>query len=90
VARNVVFAAPFPAEVTHRFVRAARDLDDVRLLGLVHVPPGEAGLYHDVERISDPLDGRSTPEQAMCVTRSEFGGEPSRATTSSSRLYRPA
>ncbi|MEM1022179.1 MAG: ATP-grasp domain-containing protein [Myxococcota bacterium] len=56
MARNVVFAAPFPAEVTHRFVQAARDLENVRLLGLVHVAPETRGLYHDVERVSDPLD----------------------------------
>lgn len=57
MARNVVFAAPFPAEVTHRFVRAARDMDDVRLLGLVHAPPQTPDLYRDVEQVADPLDG---------------------------------
>ena len=55
--RNVVFVAPFPIETTMRFVRAASQLEDVRLLGLVNSPPeGEdARLYHDVVRVTDPL-----------------------------------
>lgn len=67
--RNVVFAAPFPAEVTHRFARAARDLDDVRLLGLVHVPPGEPGPYQDVERVSDPLDANALARGVEALAR---------------------
>lgn len=59
--RNVVFAAPFPAEVTHRFARAARSLPDVRLLGLVHTAPNE-GLYHDIATVSDPLSGPALAE----------------------------
>ncbi|MBX3199049.1 MAG: ATP-grasp domain-containing protein [Labilithrix sp.] len=56
--RNVVFVAPFPIETTMRFVRAASKLDDVRLLGVCHTPPeGEdARLYHDVVRVTKPLD----------------------------------
>ncbi|MEL6183703.1 MAG: ATP-grasp domain-containing protein [Myxococcota bacterium] len=56
--QNVVFAAPFPAEVTQRFARAARQLDGVRLLGLVHTAPQEP-LYHDVERVAEPLNPAS-------------------------------
>ena len=33
--RNVVFVAPFPTDITMRFVRAAARLPDVRLLGVV-------------------------------------------------------
>jgi formate-dependent phosphoribosylglycinamide formyltransferase (GAR transformylase) len=54
--RNVVFVAPFPSDVTMRFVRAVAALDDVRLLGVVHTPPhgDDAGLYHDVVRVTEP------------------------------------
>ncbi len=53
--RNVVFVAPFPAEVTMRFARAVARLPDVRLLGVVHTPPGgaDAGLYHDLVRVTE-------------------------------------
>ncbi|MBX3260653.1 MAG: ATP-grasp domain-containing protein [Labilithrix sp.] len=56
--RNVIFVAPFPVDTTMRFVRAASKLDDVRLLGVCHTPPeGEdARLYHDVVRVTKPLD----------------------------------
>ena len=37
--RNVIFAAPFPSDVTMRFVRAAARHPDVKLLGIVHTPP---------------------------------------------------
>jgi phosphoribosylaminoimidazole carboxylase (NCAIR synthetase) len=55
--RNVIFAAPFPTDITMRFVRAAARLPDVRLLGIVHTPPqGEdAAVYHDLVRVTDPL-----------------------------------
>jgi outer membrane beta-barrel protein len=55
--RNIVFVAPFPAEVTMRFVRAVAKLHDVRLLGVVHtLPPGdEARVYDDVVRIDAPV-----------------------------------
>ena len=55
--RNVVFCAPFPIETTMRFVRAASQLEDVRLLGIVTSPPerADARLYHDVVRVTDPL-----------------------------------
>src|SRR3954471_12379247 len=55
--RNVVFAAPFPTDITMRFVRAAAKLPDVRLLGIVHTPPSgaDAGVYHDLVRVTDPL-----------------------------------
>jgi phosphoribosylaminoimidazole carboxylase (NCAIR synthetase) len=56
--RNVIFVAPFPIETTMRFVRATARLEDVRLLGICHTPPeGEdARLFHDVARITKPLD----------------------------------
>src|SRR5947209_10670361 len=55
--RNVVFAAPFPTDITMRFVRAAARLPGVRLFGIVHTPPPpeDAGLYHDLVRVTDPL-----------------------------------
>ncbi len=54
--RNVIFVAPFPSDVTLRFVRAVSKLEDVRLLGVVHTPPeGEdAALFHDLVRITEP------------------------------------
>ena len=52
--RNVVFVAPFPTDITMRFVRAAARLPDVRLLGVVHTPPNEA-VYHDFVKVTDPL-----------------------------------
>ena len=55
--RNVVFVAPFPTDITMRFVRAAARLPDVRLLGVVHTPPPE-GTYHDFVRVTDPLNVR--------------------------------
>lgn len=52
--RNVVFVAPFPAEATMRFVHAVKKLDDVKLLGVVHTPPGVVGLYDDLVRVTEP------------------------------------
>jgi biotin carboxylase len=55
--RNVIFVAPFPSEVTMRFVRATAKLEDVRLLGVVHTMPDEgAALYHDAVRVTDPTN----------------------------------
>lgn len=64
VPRNIVFYAPFPAEVTQRFVRAVSKLHDVRLLGLVHTPPpgDDLRLYDDVVRLESPLDTRAIIE----------------------------
>lgn len=58
--RNVVFVAPFPTDITMRFVRAASRLPGVKLLGVVHTPPSgdDAGVYQDVVRITDPLSVR--------------------------------
>ena len=55
--RNVIFVAPFPSEVTMRFVRAAAQLEDVRLLGIVQTPPSGADerVYHDFVRVTEPL-----------------------------------
>src|SRR4051812_11928964 len=55
--RNVVFVAPFPTDITMRFVRAAARLPDVRLLGIVHTPPSgeDAAVYHDLVKVTDPL-----------------------------------
>ncbi|MEA2753206.1 MAG: hypothetical protein QOI41_7349, partial [Myxococcales bacterium] len=54
--RNVIFVAPFPSDVTMRFVRAVSKLDDVRLLGIVHTPPDgeDAALFHDLVRVTEP------------------------------------
>ncbi|MDX2010228.1 MAG: ATP-grasp domain-containing protein [Myxococcaceae bacterium] len=62
--RNIVFVAPFPAEVTQRFVRAVARLSDVRVLGVVHTPPpGDEGrVYDDVVRVERPLDTTSLIE----------------------------
>jgi len=56
--RNVIFAAPFPADITMRFVRAAARLDNIRLLGIVHTPPSgeDANIFHDYVRVTEPLD----------------------------------
>jgi len=56
--RNVIFAAPFPAETTMRFARALAGLADVRLLGLCQEAPrgGDADLFSDVVTVPDGLD----------------------------------
>ena len=70
--RNVVFVAPFPTDITMRFVRAAARLPDVRLLGVVHTPPDEAA-YHDFVKVTDPLatqdiiDATENPEITIAV-----------------------
>ncbi len=58
--RNVVFVAPFPTDITMRFVRACSRLPDVRLLGVVHTPPAgdDARVYDDLVRVTDPLSVR--------------------------------
>jgi D-alanine-D-alanine ligase-like ATP-grasp enzyme len=69
--RNVIFVAPFPIETTMRFVRATAKLEDVRLLGLVHTPPegADARVYHDVVRVTQPLDLRDVLEGVEVLTR---------------------
>jgi biotin carboxylase len=54
--RNIIFVAPFPAEITMRFARAVAKLDDVRLLGVVHTPPKgkDARLYADKVQVENP------------------------------------
>ncbi len=56
--RNVVMIAPFPVEHTMKFVRAASELDNVRLLGLVHTPPTgpDVNRYDDIVYMTNPLD----------------------------------
>jgi formate-dependent phosphoribosylglycinamide formyltransferase (GAR transformylase) len=57
MSRNIVFIAPFPADVTMRFVRAAKRLDNVKLLGVVHTPaPNAHEIYDDLVRIENPMD----------------------------------
>lgn len=58
MARNVVFVAPFPSDITMRFVRAAARLPGTKLLGVVHTPPGgaDANLYADKVRVENPLE----------------------------------
>jgi formate-dependent phosphoribosylglycinamide formyltransferase (GAR transformylase) len=64
VPRNIVFYAPFPADVTQRFVRAVSKLSDVRLLGVVHTPPSgdDLRVYDDLVRIENPLETKSIIE----------------------------
>ncbi len=76
--RNVIFVAPFPIETTMRFVRATSKLQDVRLLGLVHTPPDgqDAKLYHDIVRVTEPLDVRDVLDGVEVLRRRH--GEPYR------------
>ena len=69
--RNVVFVAPFPAEVTMRFVRAAARAPDVRLLGVGHTPPSgpDARLYDDFVRVTDPLSARDIIDATEVLRR---------------------
>lgn len=64
--RNLVFVAPFPSDVTMRFVRAAAKLDNIKLLGVVHSPPKgkDAKLYADKVHIQNPLN---TADIIACV-----------------------
>jgi len=57
MARNVVFVAPFPTDVTMRFARAARTLKDVNILGVVHTPgKGKDGrVFHDKAFVQDAM-----------------------------------
>ena len=52
----MIFVAPFPSDVTMRFVRAVAAIEGVRLLGVGHTPPpgDEASLFHDFVRITAP------------------------------------
>ena len=56
--RNVVFVAPFPTDITMRFVRAASRLPGIKLLGVVHTPPGgpDADVYADRVQVQNPLE----------------------------------
>lgn len=56
--RNVIFVSPFPTEASLRFIRAARKLDDIRYLGVVHTPPSgdDEGIFDDVVRVTEPLN----------------------------------
>ncbi|MEO6950472.1 MAG: ATP-grasp domain-containing protein [Polyangia bacterium] len=69
--RNVIFVAPFATDVTMRFVRAAAKIPGVRLLGIVHTPPGgkDARLYHDVVRVTDPLSAQDIADATRVLTR---------------------
>ena len=76
--RNVVFCAPFPVETTLRFARAAKKLEDVRLLGIVVNPPeGEdARLFDDVIRVTDALAVRDVMDGVEVLKRRH--GQPHR------------
>jgi formate-dependent phosphoribosylglycinamide formyltransferase (GAR transformylase) len=67
--RNVVFAAPFPAETTVRFARAAAGLSDVRMLGLFQEAPRGDGakVFEDVVTLADGLDPRQLTEGARLL-----------------------
>ncbi len=72
--RNVVFVAPFPTDVTMRFVRATSRLPDVRLLGVMHtLPTGEdLKLFDDIVRVTEPLHQKDTLE-GVEVLRRRYG-----------------
>ena len=57
MARNVVFVAPFPTDEVLRSAKAVGGLDDVRLLGIVHIPP-PFGTFADYVRVTDPYSVR--------------------------------
>jgi formate-dependent phosphoribosylglycinamide formyltransferase (GAR transformylase) len=69
--RYVVFVAPFPAEVTYRFLRAVARLRDVRVLGIVHTMPSgdDAKLFHDVVRVTDPLSRQDLHDATALLVR---------------------
>jgi predicted ATP-grasp superfamily ATP-dependent carboligase len=69
--RNVVFAAPFPTDVTLRFVRAAARHPDVKLLGIVHTPPSgpDASVYADYVRVTDPLSAQDLIDATEVLKR---------------------
>jgi D-alanine-D-alanine ligase-like ATP-grasp enzyme len=73
--RNVVFVAPFPTDITMRFVRAAARLPDVKLLGVVHTPPGEP-VYQDFVKVTDPLATQDIIDAVEILRRRH--GEPAR------------
>jgi biotin carboxylase len=58
MSRNIVFVAPFPTDVTYRFVRACRTLPDIKLLGVMHTPPKgkDAKLFDDKVRVENPMN----------------------------------
>ncbi len=60
MARNVIFVAPFPTDVTMRFARAAKTLKDVNLLGVVHTPAKgkDARLFRDKAFVADVTSSR--------------------------------
>ncbi|MFL5272139.1 MAG: acetyl-CoA carboxylase biotin carboxylase subunit family protein, partial [Anaeromyxobacteraceae bacterium] len=72
--RNVIFVAPFPSDVTMRFVRAASRHPDVRLLGIVHTPPSGAdeNVYQDLVRVTDPLSAKDILD-ATAVLKARHG-----------------
>ena len=76
--RNVVFVAPFPSDVTMRFVRAVAAIDDVRLLGVGHTPPPgeESSLFHDFVRVTEPTSQQDIEDGVEVLRRRH--GEPFR------------
>lgn len=69
--RNVIFVAPFPLETTYRFVRAAANLQGVRLLGIVTgMPTGRnRRAFDDVVQVSNPMDARALLDAARELIR---------------------
>ena len=76
--RNVVFVAPFPTDVTMRFIRATARLPDVRLLGVMHTPPkgDDLRMFHDIVRVTEPLDPKDTLDGVEVLRRRH--GQPHR------------
>lgn len=70
--KNVVYCAPFPGiTATHRFARALRSLQGIRLLGVFQeAPRGEvAQTYDDFAVVPDALDARSLFEGIESLRR---------------------
>jgi biotin carboxylase len=61
-----------------RFVRACARLPDVRLLGVVHTPPGgdDAALFHDIVRVTEPLSVQDVVDGCEVLRRRH--GQPHR------------
>lgn len=78
MSRNVIFVAPFPSDVTLRFVRACARIPGIKLLGVVHTPPSgpDAGLFHDFVRVTEPLSTRDIIDGCEVMRRRH--GQPDR------------
>jgi biotin carboxylase len=71
MARNIVFVAPFPTDVTLRFARACAGLSDVKVLGIVHTPfkGKDAALFHDKVRVEDFMSAQGIIEGVAALAQ---------------------